>query len=266
MHKIKDNMSEIIRLKLLSGLVCFVLLMNGFGAFSQIEMSKESTVKEEKERKEKKVKESIEKDSLSSTSLYFNTNWSYTPRKLEVNDGLFGDSLGERANEIAGNRWSFGLGFRNQVHKHIAIEGGIAFMRNSEKYNFEGVDTAYSYVTEYSYLALPIKIYYTYGKEFKFLGGVGITPQMFIRYKQDRNWETTDGKEESETIKTTTGFNSFAISATISAGIQIELGKRVSVQVIPEYRIQLNSSNTKQDSYKHYARAIGVNAGLVIRL
>lgn len=259
-------MSEILRTKVLKGLVCSFLLMNGFGAVSQIEISKESSNKEEKELKEKKIKERIEKDTLSATSLYFNTNWSYTPRKLEVNEGLFGDSLGERANEKPGNRWSFGLGFRNQVHKHIAIEGGIAFMRNSEKYDFKGGDTSYAYVTEYSYLALPIKVYYTYGKEFKFLGGVGITPQMFVRYKQERNWETTDGKSESETFKTSTGFNSFAISATISAGIQIELGKRVSVQVIPEYRIQLNSSNTKQDSYKHYARAIGVNAGIVVQL
>lgn len=259
-------MSEIIRVKVLSGFVCFVLIMNGFGAFSQVEISKENSAKEEKERKKTKTKELIEKDSLSATSLYFNSNWSYTPRRLEVNEGLFGDSLGERANETAGNRWSFGLGFRNQIHKHIALEGGLSFMRNSEKYNFEGVDTAFSYVTEYSYLALPIKVYYTYGKEFKFLGGVGITPQMFVRYKQDRNWKTTEGNEESETIKTTTGFNSFTISATISAGVQIELGKRVSVQVIPEYRIQLNSSNTKQDSYKHYARAIGVNAGIVVRL
>ncbi len=259
-------MSEIVRLKLLNGLVCFVLLMNGFGVFSQIEMSKENMAKEEKERKEKKAKELIEKDSLSATSLYFNANWSYTPRKLEENEGLFGDSLGERANETAGNRWSFGLGFRNQLHKYIALEGGIAFMRNSEKYNFEGVDTSYSYVTEYSYLALPIKVYYTYGKDFKFLGGVGITPQMFVRYKQDLNYKTTEGKEESETIKSTTGFSSFVISATVSAGVQIELGKRVSVQVIPEYRIQLNSSNTKQDAYKHYARAIGVNAGIVVRL
>jgi len=259
-------MNELSRMKLVSAFICFILIMNGFGVNSQIEMSKENTAKEEKERKEKKTKELIEKDSLSATSLYFNTNWSYTPRKLEVNEGLFGDSLGERANETAGNRWSFGLGFRNQIHKNIALEGGIAFMRNSEKYNFEGVDTSFSYVTEYSYLALPIKVYYTYGKEFKFLGGVGITPQMFVRYKQERNWETTEGKEESETFKTTTGFNSFAISATILAGVQIELGKRAAIQIIPEYRIQLNSSNTKQDSYKHYARAIGVNAGIVVRL
>ena len=259
-------MNEIMRLKMWRNLVCFILLMNGFSAISQIEMSRENTAKEERTQKVKKAKELRDKDSLSTTLLYFNTNWSYTPRKLIVNDGLFGDSLGERGNEEAGNKWSFGLGFRNQIHKNIALEGGIAFMRNSEKYNFEGVDTAYSYVTEYSYLALPIKIYYTYGKSIKFLGGVGITPQMFVRYKQNRNWKNSEGVEESEIFKTTTGFNTFAISATISAGVQFELGDRWSVQVIPEYRIQLNSSNTKQDAYKHYARALGVNAGIVVRL
>lgn len=241
-------------------------MLAGFDGTSQIEMSKENTVKEEKEKKAKKAIERMENDSLSATSLYFNANWSYTPRKLVENEGLFGDSLGERANEKPGNRWSFGLGFRNQIHRFVALEGGIAFMRNAEKYDFEGADTAYAYVTEYAYLALPIKVYYTYGKEIKFLGGIGITPQMFVRYKQERNWKTSEGKEESETFKSTTGFNSFAISATVSAGIQVELSKRFSVQVIPEYRIQLNSSNTKQDSYKHYARAIGVNAGFVVRL
>lgn len=259
-------MNEIMRFNKWKNIGFLFSLLIGFSANSQVEISKENTVKEEKAQKEKKAKAQRDKDSLSATSIYFNTNWSFTPRKLIVNEGLFGDSLGERAIEKAGNKWSFGLGFRNQIHKNIALEGGIAFLRNSEKYEFKGTDTSFAYTTEYSYLALPIKVYYTYGKEFKFLGGIGISPQMFVRYKQDRNWETSEGKEESETFKTTTGFNSFAISATISAGIQIELGKRVALQVIPEYRIQLTNSNTKQDAYKHYARAIGVNAGLVIRL
>lgn len=255
---------QLKRIKFAFCLVTF--LLSSSVSFSQIELSKETTVKEEKEQKVKKDKEKNEKDSLSATSIYMNTNWSYTPRKLTTNDGLFGDSLGERANEKAGNRWSFGLGFRTQIHKHFALEGGISFMRNSEKYDFEGVDTAYSYVSEYSYLALPIKLYYTYGESIKFIGGVGITPQMFLRYKQERNWKTSEGKEESEKFKTTTGFNSFVISATVSAGVQVELGKRVGVQVIPEYRIQLTSSNDKQDPYKHFARAIGINLGLVVRL
>lgn len=256
-----------MQLKKLRIVFCFlVFVMTSSFVNAQVELSKETTVKAEKEQKVKKEKERRDKDSLSATSLYFNTNWSYTPRKLVENEGLFGKPLGERENETPGNKWSFGLGFRNQLHKNIALEGGIAFMRNAEKYSFEGVDTAYSYKTEYSYIAMPIKVYYTYGKSIKLLAGIGITPQMFVRYKQDREWKTSEGKEESETFKTTTGFNSFTISGTVSAGVQFELGKRVAVQLIPEYRIQFTSSNNDKNAYKHYARALGINAGLVIKL
>ena len=45
-------MNEIMRLKMWRNLVCFILLMNGFSAISQIEMSRESTAKEEKVEKE----------------------------------------------------------------------------------------------------------------------------------------------------------------------------------------------------------------------
>lgn len=250
--------------KIIFSLVIFVM-SSSFG-IGQIELSKETTVKEEKEKKAKKEKERRDKDSLSGTSIYINTNWSYTPRKLIENEGLFGKPLGERENETPGNKWSFGLGFRNQLHKNVALEGGIAFMRNAEKYSFEGIDTSYSYKTEYSYIAMPIKVYYTYGKSIKLLAGVGITPQMFVRYKQDREWKTSEGKQESETFKTTTGFNSFTISGTVSAGVQFELGKRLGIQLIPEYRIQLTSSNNDKNAYKHYARAIGINAGLIFKL
>lgn len=255
---------QLKKFKIVFCLVVFVM-SSSFG-IGQIELSKESTVKQEKEKKTKKEKERRDKDSLSATSLYFNANWSYTPRKLIENEGLFAEPLGERANETPGNKWSFGLGFRNQVHQNVAIEGGLAFMRNAEKYSFEGTDTSYLYKTEYSYIAMPIKVYYTYGKSIKLLAGIGITPQMFVRYKQDREWKTTEGKQESETFKTTTGFNSFVISGTVSAGVQFELGDRWSIQLIPEYRIQLTSSNDKLDAYKHYASALGINAGLVIKL
>ena len=50
-------MNELSRMKLVSAFICFILIMNGFGVNSQIEMSKENTAKEEKERKEKKTKE-----------------------------------------------------------------------------------------------------------------------------------------------------------------------------------------------------------------
>lgn len=40
-----------------------------------------------------------------ATEVYFITNWSRTFRRLEVNEGLFGDTLGQRAFEDPLNSW-----------------------------------------------------------------------------------------------------------------------------------------------------------------
>ena len=251
--------------EILKVIAVFCMLMNVFAVQSQIEITKETTkTEEEEEKKAEKQKKQRDTDGTGSTSIYFNTNWSYTTRRLTVNDGLFGKPLGERANETPSNNWSFGLGFRNELHKNILLEAGLAFVQNGEKYSFEDVDTLFDYQTTYSYISIPIKVLYTYGDDIKLLTGVGITPQMFMRYKQEQNWTTDSGQTESETIKSTIGFNNFVISATLSLGVQFKIAERWGLQVVPEYRVQLNSSNSKKDAYKHYASAIGGNIGLVL--
>ncbi len=252
---------ELVRLT-----VVIILFLNVGTVQCQVELSKETTKKEEKEKKAEKVKAKNETDGAGTTSIYFNANWSYTDRRLMENEGLFGKPLGERENETSLNKWSFGLGFRNQLHPNIALEAGIALMQNGEQYSFEDVDTLFAYKTSYSYIAMPIKLFYTYGDEIKLLAGVGITPQMFMRYQQEQNWTTSSGTTESETVKSTVGYNNFVISATVSLGVQFKIAERWSLQVVPEYRVQLNSSNSRNDAYKHYASAIGGNVGLLVNL
>ncbi len=241
----------------------FCMLMNVFTVQSQIEISTETTKSEEKEKKAEKQKKQRDIDTSGSTSIYFNANWSYTTRRLTENDGYFGKPLGERANETPSNNWSFGLGFRTELHKNVLLEAGLALVQNGEKYSFEDTDTLFAYQTTYSYISIPVKVLYTYGDDIKLLAGVGITPQMFMRYKQEQNWTTSGGANESETVKSTIGFNNFVLSATLSLGVQFRMGDRWGLQVVPEYRVQLNSSNSKKDAYKHYASAIGGNIGLV---
>ena len=240
-----------------------VFVCNFFNVQSQVEISKETTKKDEKQQKEKKIKEQRENGSTGKTSIYFNANWSYTTRKLIENDGLFGKPLGEREFETPSNHWSFGLGFRNQLHKNIALEAGISLIQNGERYTFEDVDTTFAYQTTYSYIAMPIKVLYTYGNDTKLMAGVGITPQMFMRYRQEQDWTTSLGAPESETVKSTIGYNNFVLSATLSVGVQFRIAKRAHFQFVPEYRIQLSSSNARNDAYKHYATALGGNIGLV---
>ncbi len=207
-----------------------------------------------------------ENESSTSTSVFVNTNWSKTSRKLIVNDGLFGDSLGERAKETSLNLWSFGLGFRSEITKNIMWEGGVSFQQNGEQYSFEQVDSSYQYESKYNYISLPIKVYYKYGKALRVIGGLGIVPQMFVKFHQKRSWTDSNSIEGSEEIKTTVGYNSFVISSVFNLGVELDFSDRVTLFFIPEYKVQLTSSYLKTNSYKHYGRSIGINMGLSFKL
>jgi hypothetical protein len=201
-----------------------------------------------------------------STELYFGTNWSRTFRTLEENGELHGSPIGDRGNEIYQNNWSFGLGFRNRVHEHIMIEGGIGFTRNGENYNFTEVDTFYRYQTTYSYITMPIKAYYTYGNDIRFFVGGGIIPQLFLKYKQEQQWETKENIPGINSTTLNTGYNSFVASLVANAGVQFKYSESWSVYVMPELRYQLNSSYTEISAYKHFANAFGVSFGFTYQL
>lgn len=205
-------------------------------------------------------------EEKSTTSFFTIANWSNTFRKLEVNEGLFGDSLGARADETSYNRWSFGVGFQSMLTNHLMFEGGMSYMRNGEQYLFSETDTSYIYKSQYSYISMPIKLYYTFGQKLKLIIGGGIIPQMFMGYKQDLTWKSKDKTEGEEIIKTKQGFNSFVISAAANVGVKYEYSPKMSLLFVPEYKTQLNSSFGKIDAYKHFGRSIGFNIGLTYKL
>ncbi len=204
--------------------------------------------------------------SPSGTSLILYTNWSSTYRSLKINEGLFGKPIAERADEKSASFWSYGIGFQSRISNHFTWEGGIALQRNGEKYSFEEKDTLYSYTSRYSYISMPIKLYYKTGKAFKLIAGVGIVPQIFLGYKQNVNWKNKNGVEGSGEIKETIGYNSFVLSSVFNLGVELEMNEKWGVFILPEYRIQLTNGYGEKKPYKHFARAIGLNMGLVINI
>ena len=240
---------------------CFVLIIGN--AFGQIEISNE-TQSETKEEKEVIIEEEVADEY--STEVFFVLNRSSTNRVLEENTGIFANPLGKRADETKLKTWSFGLGFRSQLNKYLAWEGGLSYLQNGESYAFEGVDSTYNYQTTYSYVSMPLKFYYVHGDAFKIIAGGGFIPQMFFGYKQEQQWTTPLNASVENVIKEQSGYNTFVISAVLNAGVQLNLGGEWSLLVMPEYRIQLNSSYVVNDSYQHYGNALGVTFGLTLKL
>lgn len=234
-------------------LLLIILVFNGSQSFAQIEGDDVEMVNDGKPKYE-----------LPSTNIeiFGLANWSHTTRVLEENVGLFGDTLGERAKEQPLNIWSYGIGMRSFITENLAWEGGISFIRNGETYDFQGTDTAYSYSTIYRYIGMPVKLNYYTGDNVRFIASIGIVPQMFLAYKQHREWTDSVDHTDSEDYETKSGYNSFVVSGVVNAGVQFKMNGRYYVSIIPEFRYQLTNTYEKTDSYKHFSRALGFNIGL----
>jgi hypothetical protein len=243
----------------------FILVATGlflfFSTNAQVVIGGDDEVKNDKPVKEKK-----QKTVDGKTSVYLMSNWSVTNRSLTENEGLYAEPLGKRADESALNTWSFGLGLRNSIHENVYWDGGISFYRNGESYLFNGQDTMFAYQTYYSYIAMPLRINATVGKDFQWNAGAGIVPQMFSSYHQEQQWETTTDSKGDETIKTNSGYNTFAISAIFNVGLTMNFSNGWGLFVSPEARIQLNSTYREIDPYVHKGRIFGVSFGLIRNL
>lgn len=224
----------------------------------------------EKEPSEDQIQAALELPPKEvETEAFIYTNWSQTSRVLEPNSsngGLYADSLGIRADEIPLNVWSFGLGVRSQLRKNFMWQGGISWIRNGEAFDFQTADSSLSYQTYYNYIAMPLKIMYRYGERVSVYGGVGLVPQMFFSFRQERQWKTGTNFEDRETVKTRNGYNTFVLSGVGNIGVQLRMNSGVSIFAEGEYRQQFTSSYETTDSFEHYGRAFGVNLGMTYPL
>lgn len=232
-------------------------------SFSQIQVGGD-TKEEKSEKKEKAEKPAEEKKSDDATEVFLNLNWSKTNRRLETNKNIFGDSIGPRENEVGINTWSVGMGIRTKINHFLLFEGGISYLQNGEKYDYQGTDTSYSYTNKYNYIGMPLKLYYYIEKNgFRFQIGVGGIPQMALKFSQESRSTNSEGTEETASIKTKVGVNSFVFSAVANIGVQYEFMPTWSVYLSPEYRVQLNSSYLTSNKFKHFGNALGLSFGLV---
>jgi hypothetical protein len=240
-------------------LLIFLMVSLSYSLFAQLEISKENS----EEEKDLMV---IEPLPNAHSEVFILANWSKTTRELIPNTGIFEGELGERANETGIDTWSFGIGIRNEINRFLSWEGGLSLLKNGEEYLYKELDSSYKYVNTYSYIGMPIKLLFTYGDKFKLIAGAGVVPQMFVGLKTKTSWTNSKNVNESEEIKVKSGYNSFVVSGVFNLGGQVSLGQKLSLNIIPEYRLQLNSSFVSIDKFKHFGRSFGVNMGLSYKI
>lgn len=208
------------------------------------------------------------KDSLYRNQAYAFINRTSTYRTLIPNEDFIPGNLGERINEKSLNTYSFGIGLKGHLIKNLIWDGGLSYLQNGEQYNYESPmsDSTFAYQTYYKYIAMPLKINFTFGKSIRIFGGVGIIPHLFLNYKQKQQWETVLGSRESNVIRTKDGFNTFITSAVFNLGISLHSKNGYGLFINPEYRFQLQNGLGKTSYFKHKSYGLGFSAGITKEL
>ncbi len=205
---------------------------------------------------------------LMDFTVFIGAGYSIGSHKLEPNGDLFGRPVGKRADETMVNRWTYQAGVRNRIHRFFTFEAGLSIDRYGEKYQFESTtsDSAYSYDRKYNMLALPVQVYFTYGKRVQVLAGAGIQPYIPLSMKTKYTIVDSLGSDispEKET-KTIEGLNSAGINLLFSAGVQYRFSKYVSAYVIPCYSLGLTNIYGKQEPHKEWLNSLNIRFGVAL--
>jgi hypothetical protein len=252
--------------------VLTLLIFSPFVNHAQISTGKVEDAKKknttESEKGAKAPNKKYDPDAgLMDFTAFIGAGYSIGSHQLEQNGDLFGRPVGERAKEQMVNRWTYQVGVRNRIHRFLSFEAGLSIDRYGESYDFKSstTDSSYSYDRKYNMLALPIQLYFTYGKRVQFLAGAGIQP--FIPMNMHTKTTATDSLGNSVDItptRTIEGLSSAGINVLFSAGIQYRFSKYASVYAIPSYSIGLTNIYGKQEPHKEWLNALNIRFGLAV--
>jgi len=202
-------------------------------------------------------KKSKTRDSLSV--LYMDFQRLNTSPHLSQNIDFLTVPLGERAKETSLKVWSYQLGLTAPITKHLAFDGGLAWIQNGEQYKWESTvtDSSYSYTTKYRYFGMPIQLKYQTGKDFVFFVGAGLTPQLFQSLHQSVHWTDSLGNATDQTYNDGSICQSFSLSALASTGIQVHFQSNYGLKLSVYYRYQLTNAYGPYENFKYYSTGIG---------
>lgn len=240
-----------------------ILCLLTFYGHAQI-IENESNNKEAKKPKKEKAERPIREKS--GVELFFGVSPAYTFRTISVNEGIFGQPLGTKADE-KGN-WTVGYhaGARTNLTDYLKLEFGGAYYSNRESFAYEAADSVYRYNNTYQHIAIPIRVAYTFGGDISFYGGLGIIPKAFLSMKHEETKLDPFGKEKTEVWNERNKFNLFQLDAAVTIGTQLKFNKNYGIYAMVEGRRQLTNNFVKQGPYVRRGFELGFHVGVEIYL
>jgi hypothetical protein len=171
-------------------------------------------------------------------------------------------------NEVPGTGFKARAQVRYRVTDRIDLLGGIEYANLGIKTRFEDLhwlDAAASLpqqsrtIYRYKFLSLPLHVHYTFvtHDNLRVYAVGGVTTSIFLSHKT--KVDTDDNRHASSK---TVGFSRFTGSATLGAGLEYSLGKRLSVRAEPFFEHYFTSI-LSDDHAKEYLYSFGMSTGVV---
>lgn len=197
--------------------------------------------------------------------LTFTPQYSY--RSLHyAEDNRWQESL--RDNEVPDTGFKARAQIRYRVNARVNILGGVEYANLGIKTHFEdlhwlddaaGLPKKSRTIYRYKFLSLPVHVNYTFmtRENLRLYAVGGVTTSVFLSRKTK-----VDVDDSQHASAKTVGFAKFTWSATVGAGLEYDLGQRMSVRAEPFFEHYVKSISS-DDRAREYLYSLGISAGLV---
>lgn len=248
----------------------FFVTGSTFAQISSGKVEKKGKLFSKKEKKEK-VKEPKEPfvpdEGLKDFTMFLGASYNVNAHKLKENTTAFGKPVGIRADEKVLSTWSGQFGVRNRIHKFLSFELGVSYDTYKVSYSGFLPNEGYNgnYTRAITTFALPINVYFTYGKRFQFFAGLGFSPYFPVK----KVVETTVNKPSQsyfQRVRSLEGTNSVGIGTSFTLGVQYRFWRYGSVYLFPSYMYNFTNMYGKQEPHKEWYRGFNLRFGIAVHL
>jgi len=116
------------------------------------------------------------------------------------------------------------------------IDPRYGYVYNTQDNSYVGSIKSIRFVSNFYYLDIPLRIYYTTGqKRLRFVGGLGVTANYLLKAKQSAIYVYTNGERERITSDQPHDFRKFNVSPSVSAGVDYRMNSEISVKFEPTF-------------------------------
>ena len=233
------------------------------------EKEKKESVKVEKEKKDEFQRRlpPFQYDSLSGSSYYFTALGQYSYRYFKDNSVYnIHEKLNDQKGMITGG---VSIGTVLNLGSNFSIDAGLSYFSNGETYSYEDplTDSSYQYSNVYVQAGIPLKLRYTYGKNFQVFGFAGAMPLNILTIRKRSSYVTAEGVATDEVFtKITQGFTPFNVMLNGGIGLNYYVNY-FGITMNVEYRRHMGNTYS-EDTFKrvHKMYGIGLNLGITYRI